>query len=146
MSTKSPMVALLLALAVVSPPLAADTKDDLVALEKSIWKAFANHDAKAYAATMTDDAMEVGSDGEVTTGEKLLASVSNPSCNVKSYDLADTRLRQLSPDIAVLTYRLTQDVTCDGKKSPTKTFATAIYVRQGGKWRWTMFQQTPIKE
>jgi len=145
MSMKAPMVTLLLALAVVSPPLAADTKEDLVAMEKSIWKAFANHDAKAYADTMTDDAVEIGSDGEATTGEKLLASISSPSCNVKSFDLADTKLRQLSPDIAILTYRLTQDVTCDGKKSPTKTFATAIYVRQGGKWRWTMFQQTPIK-
>ena len=142
---KSSVVTLLLALAVVSPPLAADTKDDLVAMEKSAWKAFANHDAKAYAETMTDDAVEIGSDGEVTTGEKLLASVSSRSCNVKSFDLADTKLRQPTPDIAILTYSVTQDVTCEGKQSPTKTMATAIYVRQGGKWRWTMYQQTPVK-
>lgn len=145
MSIKPSVLTLSLALAVFSQPLAADTKGDLVAMEKSAWKAFANHDAKAYVANMTDDAVEIGSDGAVTTGEKLLASVSSRSCNVKSFDLADAKLRQPTPDIAILTYNVTQDVTCEGKKSPTKTIATAIYVRQGGKWRWTMYQQTPIK-
>jgi uncharacterized protein (TIGR02246 family) len=137
--------ALLLAFTVVSPAWAADIKDDLVAMEKSAWQAFANHDAKAYVENMTADAVEIGADGEMTTGKELLASVSSRSCNVKSFDLADAKLRQPTPDVAILTYNVTQDVTCEGKKSPPKTMATAVYVRQGGKWRWTMYQQTPIK-
>ena len=74
-----------------------------------------------------------------------MADISSSRCNVKSFDLADTKVRQLSPDIAILTYNVTQDVTCDGKKLPPKLFATAIYVRQGGKWRWTSYQETALK-
>jgi hypothetical protein len=37
------------------------------------------------------------------------------------------------------------DITCDGKKEPPKAFITAIYVRQGGKWRWTNYQETVLK-
>jgi uncharacterized protein (TIGR02246 family) len=140
---KSSIVALLLVLAVVSPSMAADLKDDLVALEKSSWKAFADHDAKAYGDTMTDDAVLVSASGEVVTGRQKI--VADLSCNVKSFDLADTKLRQLSADIAILTYNLTQDVTCGAEKLPTKAFATAIYVRQGGKWRWTSYQETALK-
>ena len=143
---KSSIVALLLALAVVSPSMAADLKEDIVAVEKNSWKAFANHDAKAYGDTMTDDAVVVYLGGDVLTGkQEILADLSSKPCNVKNFDLADTKLRQLSPDIAILTYNLTQDVTCEGKKLPPKVFVTAIYVRQGGKWRWASYQETALK-
>ena len=143
---KSTLVALLLALAVVSSSMAAGLKDDIVAIEKDSWKAYANHDAKAYGETMTDDAVVAGASGDIMTGkQEILADVSNNPCNVKSFDLADTKLRQLSADIAILTYNLTQDVTCGGKKLPAKIFATSIYVRQGGKWRWTSYQETTLK-
>ena len=146
MPMKSSIVALLLALAVVSPSMAADLKEDLVAIEKSSWKAAANHDAKAYGDTMTDDAVSAFSSGDVVTGrQETLADISSSRCTLKNFDLADTKLRQLSPDIAILTYNATQDLTCDGKKSPTKLFATSIYVRQGGKWRWTSYQETALK-
>jgi uncharacterized protein (TIGR02246 family) len=142
---KSSIVALLLALAVVSPSIAADLKEEIVAVEKSSWKAYANHDVKAYGDTMTDDAVVVAASGEALMGKKeILADLSSANCNVKSFDLADTKLRQLSADVAILTYNLTQDVTCEAKL-PTKVFATAIYVRQGGKWRWASYQETARK-
>jgi len=143
---KSSIVALLLALAVVSPSMAADLKEDILAVEKNAWKAFAKHDANAYGDTMTDDAIVAPASGDVLTGkQKILADLSNNPCDVKSFDLADTKLRQLSPDIAILTYNLTQDVTCAGKKLPTKAFVTSLYVRQGGKWRSTSYQETAQK-
>lgn len=143
---KSSIVALLLALAAVSPSMAADLKEEIVAVEKASWKAFADHDAKAYGDTMTDDAVQISAAGEVVTGrQKILADISSSPCNVKSFDLADTKLRQLSADIAILTYDLTQDVTCAGTKLPTKAFATSVYVRQGGKWRWANYQETALK-
>ena len=62
---KSTLVALLLALAVVSSSMAAGLKEEIVAIEKDSWKAYANHDAKAYGETMTDDAVVAGHhDGE----------------------------------------------------------------------------------
>jgi uncharacterized protein (TIGR02246 family) len=146
MAMKSSMVALLLALAVVSPSMAADLKEEIVAVEKASWKAFADHDAKAYGDTMTDDAVEVSALGEVVVGrQKILADISSSPCNVKSFDLADTKVRQLSADTAILTYALAQDVTCAGQKLPAKVFATSVYVRQGGKWRWASYQETALK-
>jgi uncharacterized protein (TIGR02246 family) len=139
---KSSIVALMLALAVVAPSMAADLKEEIVAAEKSSWKAYANHDAKAYGDTMTDDAVVAAASGGVMTGrQEILADLSSNPCNVKNFDLADTKLRQLSPDVAILTYNLTH-VTCSGEKLPPKVFATATYVRQGGKWRWASYQET----
>ncbi len=142
---KSSIFALVLALAVVSPSMAADPKEDIVAVEKSSWKAFAKHDAKAFGDTMTDDAVVVYLAGDVLTGkQEILADLSSNPCNVKDFDFADTRVRQLSPDIAILTFNVSQDITCKEKKSPAQTVVTSIYVRQGGKWRWTSYQETPV--
>ena len=130
---KSSIVALLLALAVVSPSMAADLKEEIVAAEKRAWKAYADHDVKAYSDSRTDDAVEVLADGGVLTGkQEILADLKSTTCKVKSFDIANTKVRQLSPDIAILTYSLTQDVTCGATKLAPKAFATSIYVRQ---WR-----------
>lgn len=144
---KTLMVTLLLAFAVVSAPVVADTKDDIVAAEKNGWKAWAAHDATAYGETLTDDAVVVGASGFVMKGKQaILADLKNDPCEVKSYDLADTQVRQLSADSALLTYHLTQDVTCkDGKLAP-KAFVTAVYLRQGGKWRCANYQETALKK
>jgi uncharacterized protein (TIGR02246 family) len=143
---KSSIVALLLGFAVISPSMSADLKDELLALEKASWKAYANHDAKAYGDTMAEDAVVAGSGGDVMKGSKaILADLGNNPCDVKSFDLADTKLRQPSPEVALLTYNLTQDVTCGGGKLPAKAFVTAVYVRQGGKWRWVSYQETALK-
>ena len=144
---KQVIVTLLLALAVVSPPLAADDKDDIVSVERSTFKAWANHDMKAYGDTMADNPVLAAASGNVYQGKQnILADLTSDPCDVKSFDLADTKVRQLSPDIAVLTYNLTQDVTCKAAgKLATKAFVTSIYVRQGGKWRWVSYQETALK-
>ena len=134
------MAALLLALAVVSPSMAADLKDDLVAIEKSAWKAWFDHDAK------TIDAIQVGSTGNIMIGrEKILAALAKEPCKLKGIDFADAKVRQPSPDVAILTYTATQDVACEGEKPPPKVFSTSVYVRQEGKWRTSNYQETALK-
>ena len=137
-----------MALALVSSPLAADTKDDIVAVEKSTFKAWANQDMKGYGDTMADDAILIAASGNVYLGKQaVLADATSDPCDVKSFDLANTKVRQLSPDIAVLTYNLSQDVTCKSAgKLATRAFVMSIYVRQGGKWRWVSYQETPLKK
>ena len=140
------MAALLLALAVISPTMAADLKDDLVAIEKSAWKAWFDHDAKTYADLMTIDAIQVGSTGNIMIGrEKILAALAKEPCKLKGIDFADAKVRQPSPDVAILTYTATQDVACEGEKPPPKVFSTSVYVRQEGKWRSNNYQETALK-
>ena len=143
---KKSMAALLLVLAVASPSMAADLKGDLVAMEKSAWKAWYDHDAKTYGDMMTEDAMQVPASGTIMSGRKQVLDIqAKETCKLNSFDFADTKVRQLSPDVAILTYTATQDVTCKDEKVPPKVFATSVYVRQGGKWRWSNYQETVHK-
>jgi uncharacterized protein (TIGR02246 family) len=133
-----------LALVIISATAAADSKEDIVAAEKNSWKVYADRDAKGFGDTMTDDAVVISAGGEVVAGKQaLMAQLSSSTCKVKSYDLADAKVRPLSADVAILTYNLTQDVTCEGgEKWPPKAFVTAVYARKGGKWLWANYQET----
>lgn len=143
---KSSMATLLLMVAAVSPSVAADLKDDLVAMEKRAWTAWGSQDAQAFRDLMTEDAVQAVAGAGVSTGrEKIMADVKSNTCQMKSFEFTDAKLRQLSPDIAILTYMATQDTTCEGQKLPAKVFATSIYLRQGGKWRSTSYQETPLE-
>ena len=140
---KSSLATLLLALAVVSPSMAADLKEDIVAAEKRAWQGFADHDVKTYSDVWTDDAVEFLADGSVMTDKQaILADLKSTTCKVKSFDIANAKVRQVSPDVAILTYDLSQDVTCGATKLAPKANASSLYVRRGGKWLGVHYQET----
>ena len=143
---KAIMTAMLLAVAMISPSMAGDLKEELLAKEKSGWSAWAKRDTSAMKDTMTEDAVQIVAGAGVSKGrDKIIADVSSHNCQMKDFEFSDSSLRQLSPDVAILTYTATQDTTCDGQKLPAKVYATAVYVRQGGKWRVTNYQETPLE-
>lgn len=63
---------------------------------------------------------------------------------MKGFAFQDAKVRQSSPDIALVSYTATQDAVCQGKKLPGKVYSTAVYVGKDGKWRSVSYQETPI--
>ena len=143
---KSIMTALLLAVAVLSPSMASDLKEELLAREKSGWSAWAKRDTTTMKDTWTEDAVQVVAGAGVSKGrDKIIADVSSHNCQMKGFEFSDSSLRQLSPNVAILTYTATQDTTCGAQKLPAKVYSTAVYVRQDGKWRSTSYQETALE-
>jgi uncharacterized protein (TIGR02246 family) len=142
------MSALALAMVALSATVLADDQADIVAVEKSTFKAWASGDMKAYGDTMHADAVATWASGNRFNGKQaVVGDLSTDPCEVKSYDLADIKVRMLSPDIAVLSYRLSQDATCKSiGKLAAQAFVTTVYHRQAGKWRWVSYQETPTKK
>jgi hypothetical protein len=127
-------------------PAIADLKDDLFAREKAGWTAWGKKEGEWYRGTMTEDAVLVVAGAEPATGrDKMIADTNNHNCEMKSFELTDAKLRQISPDVVILSYVGKQDTTCQGHKLPGKVYSTAVYVRQGGEWRTTSYQETPLE-
>jgi uncharacterized protein (TIGR02246 family) len=126
--------------------MAGDLKDELMAIEKTAWTAWANKNGGAFRELVAEDAVQAVAGASVTVGrDNIMAGVSGQSCETRSFEFHDARARQLTPDFAVVIYTATQDTTCGGQKLPGKVYATNIYAKQGGKWRSISYQETPIE-
>jgi uncharacterized protein (TIGR02246 family) len=131
---------------VSSSAAAGDLKDELLAREKSGWAAWAKHDTSHFNDLWTEDAVQAVAGAPVSKGrDKIMADIKSHHCQMKGVEFTDSTLRQLAPDVAMISYTATQDTTCDGQKLPSKVYATDVYVRQGGKWRAVSYQETPIE-
>ena len=50
----------------------------------------------------------------------------------------------LGKDAALVTYPVTLKGTFRGRAVPARNFVSAIWVRRGGQWRQTFYQETPL--
>jgi uncharacterized protein (TIGR02246 family) len=140
------LCAIALLLVVVAVPVhAAGLQEDLLAREKMLWKAWGDKDSKPFRSAVTSDYVQVVAGvGMVAGRDAVAAQIEGHNCVLKSFDFKDAKLRQPSPDIAILTYVATQDCACGGQALPSKVFATSMYVKTDGKWSGYSYQETPI--
>jgi uncharacterized protein (TIGR02246 family) len=126
-------------------PAAGGLAEDLLAIEKMQWTAWAKADGAGVGKNITEDHMQVVAGvGAVAGRNAIISSVNGLECNVKSFEFKDAKLRQVAPTVAIITYTATQDTDCEGTKLPAKLLASGVYVQKDGKWLSVHYQETPI--
>jgi len=118
-------------------------KEELVKLEKQSWEAWKNHDGKFFQHFLSDDHVEVGFNG-VTNKAAVVAGVSSGVCQVQTYSLDHFDLKQLDKDTALLTYRESQETSCNGKAVPSPCWVGSLYMNRDGRWVNVSYQQSQI--
>lgn len=137
--------AVLLLLVAAAPIAAADLKDDLLSHEKALWKDWGEKKGESFRSQASEDYVQViAGVGMVAGREAVAKEIESHSCVMTSFDFTDAKLRQPTPDVAILTYVATQDTKCAGEALPPKVFATSIWVKKDGKWMSYSYQETPI--
>ncbi len=125
------------------PVAAAPTKEALMTLEKAGWEAWKTRDAKWTEDNYSEKGFNLGSSGR-TDKAAMIKSYATQKCDIKSYSLSDDKMQMAGPDVAILTYKGTQDATCDGKKSPANVWSASVYIREGDKWLAAFYAEAPI--
>jgi hypothetical protein len=122
---------------------AAPTKDALITLENSAYEAWKSKDAKFWDTFLSDKFVGYGSSGKL---DKASASkeYTGADCKIRSYAVSDEQMKPLGNDAALITYKATVDGTCGGQKVPASSWAAAVYVRDGDKWKGAFHAQAPV--
>ncbi len=113
--------------------------DAITALEKQVWEALVSGDATADAALLSNDFLGVYPDGFAAKADHFgqLAQ----GATVESYTLGQTKLRQLGPDHALLSYRATFRRV--GKELDETMYVSSIWQCIGKSWINIFSQDTP---
>ncbi len=118
-----------------APKAAAPTADSLAALDKQAWEAFGKKDAAFFEGFLADNFVGFGDDGKRPTRAEAIKMIGENKCEIKSFSFSDTKVTMVGADAAVLTYKATQDGTCEGQKLPSPATVATVFVRSGDSWK-----------
>jgi len=117
-------------------PTTSDTlKQELFELEHRFWKALQDGDAET-AMSLTDEtcivtgAQGVGAMDRGTLG----AMMKNATYKLLAFRLEQPEMRQLGDDVAVLAYKVYEELTVDGKPVAFDAADASTWIRRGGRW------------
>ncbi len=110
--------------------------DAILAVEKKLWEAWKNKDAKAFEDTLGKDFAFYGGTGRMDRAASIKAWATDNKCDVKGYRLSDAKSASLTPTISLVTYKGGGDGTCEGQPITTEWYSV-LYTKDGDAWRPT---------
>ena len=108
---------------------------ELVQLEKQFWQALKDKDVEA-AMRLTDDSCIVtGAQGVASLErEAFRGMLADATWSIKDYDVSDVQVRLLSDDVAIVAYKVKEELTVEGKSVKLEAADASTWVRRGGRW------------
>jgi hypothetical protein len=109
---------------------------ELLGLERQYWQAIKDKDADA-AMRLSDEpcivtgAQGVGSIDRKSLGEMMKAA----SYELNDFELSkDVQIRKLSNDVAIVAYKVREELTVEGKPVTLEAAESSTWVRRDGRW------------
>lgn len=120
-----------------APP--ADLQKTLVTSATNLFTAYQQMNQDLFLSIIAPDFVYISKEG-IMDPEALAGSVQG--CSMASFKITDPQARLLSPDSAILIYKMHQSAACNGKPEPADLVVTDVFVRKGDNWLMTVHTQT----
>lgn len=113
-----------------------DATSTLLSLEKKYWDAIASSDVDT-AVKLTDDPCVVtGAQGVSSiTHEQYRKLMTDNKWEIRSYEMSDVQARMISEDVAIIAYKVREELTVDGKPLTLNANDSSTWVRRDGSWK-----------
>jgi uncharacterized protein (TIGR02246 family) len=113
----------------------SDVTKELIELEKQYWQAIKDNDADT-AAMLTDDPCVVaGAQGVSSVSKKqLIKMMEKPNYTLDEFSLTNPTVRLLGDDVAVVAYKVREELTVEGKPLTLEASEASAWVKRGGRW------------
>jgi len=114
----------------------ATTEKQVIELERQYWQAIKDKDIDA-AMSMTDDPCIVtGAQGVAEIDHKTFENMMRTApWTLDAFELGDDmQVRMLGEDVAVVAYKVHEELTVEGKPVTLDAADSSTWVRRGGHW------------
>ena len=92
-------------------------------------------DAETALGLNDDPSMIVGAQGiAVLDRETFKGMMADPSWALRDYNVSDMQVRMLGDDVAIVAYKVTEDLTVEGKPVKLEAADSTTWVRRNGRW------------
>jgi uncharacterized protein (TIGR02246 family) len=118
-------------------------EQQLVELEKEYWQAVKDKDADT-ALRLTDDfCIVTGAQGVGHMDkQKLAGMMKGAPYTLNAFELQDIEVRLLSDDVAILAYKVREELTVEDKPVKLEASDASTWVRRDGRWRCALHTES----
>lgn len=108
---------------------------ELLDLEKRYWQAIQEKDADAAMQLTDEECIVTGAQGVGRITRDVLSDMmKNAPYTLHDFELKDPEVRQLRDDVAILAYKVHEELTVDGKPVQLDAADASTWVRRNGRW------------
>ena len=108
---------------------------ELLDLENQYWQAIKEKDADAAIRLTDEECIVTGAQGVGRVNRQGLSEMlKNAPYTLHDFELKDAEVRQIRDDVAVLAYKVHEELTVDGKPVKLDAADASTWVRRDGRW------------
>jgi ketosteroid isomerase-like protein len=108
---------------------------DLMSLENRYWQAVKDRDVEGAMRLTADPCIVAGAQGVARVDLKDFAGIMDKSkYTLHDFELSEPKVEQLGDDVAILAYRVHEELTVDGKRMSIDCSDASAWIRRDGHW------------
>jgi hypothetical protein len=111
------------------------SEQELLMLEKRYWQAMKDHDTAAALRLTDDPCLVTGPQGVGRMDKKALElAMADPKWQLRDFQVDGAEVRLLTDDVAIVAYKVHEDVMLDGEPVTIDAAEASTWVRRKGSW------------
>ena len=127
--------------------MAKSTKDEIIALEKEYWDAMKRKDGKRTAQLSGKTALTTGARGVTSISKAKMGEMTESGdWSLDSYDFSDVEVINPTDNVAIIAYKVKQNVTMDGKTQQLHAADSSTWIRGADGWECHAHSETFLQE
>ena len=110
-------------------------KTELFDLESQYWQAIKEKDVDAAMRLTDEECLITGAQGVTRISRESLSDMlKNAPYTLHDFELKDAEVHPLRDDVAVLAYKVHEELTVDGRRVQLDAADASTWVRRDGRW------------
>jgi uncharacterized protein (TIGR02246 family) len=108
---------------------------EIIELERKFWQALQDQDVEAAQRMSDETCLLTGSQGVMSVNREQLAQMMRAGgYTMNGFQVEDPQVRMVGDDVAIVAYKVREDLTVDGKPLTLEAADASTWVRRDGKW------------
>ena len=121
-----------------------DVEKELVKLEKQYWQAMKDQDVETAMDLTDDECIVAGAQGFARLNREAMdGMLRSPEYKLNRFRMGDdAEVRLLGNDVAIVAYKVHEELTVDGEPVTLDAAQSSTWVRRGGRWVCAMHTES----
>jgi hypothetical protein len=110
-------------------------EQELIGLENKFWESMKDKDLDTALELTADPVILTGAQGVSRIDKETFAKLmTGAKWTLHDFEIHDAEVQQLSQDVAVIGYKVHEDLTVDGERLALDAADASTWVRKNGSW------------